>query len=105
MPEPVAREVDLSAMLEHLRATAALFGRTQGLGIPRFLPLGAASHAFGTLRSGPIGQAVTDDLGRVHGVQGLWVAGTARFPSRNAANPMLSAVATAIGTARAMAAR
>ncbi len=103
MPEAVASEEELSTMRTHLKETGDRLGTARGMGVPRLLPLGAASHAFGTLRSGAEGQSVTDLSGRVHGMRNLWVAGTARFPARNARNPMLAAVATAIGTARAIA--
>ncbi|MDX8348122.1 GMC oxidoreductase [Cognatiyoonia sp. IB215446] len=103
MANAVASEDDLSVMLKHLKATCDHLGVARGMGTPRLLPLGAASHAFGTLRSGAVGQGVTDLCGRVHGMRNLWVAGTARFPAPNARNPMLAAVAMAIGTARAVA--
>jgi len=66
----------------------------------------AANHAFGTTRMSrrPEDGAVDED-GRLHGVEGLYVADTGIFPGSPAVNPMLTAMALADRIALGIAAR
>lgn len=57
-------------------------------------------HHLGTARMGcDPRSSVTDAQGRVHGVDNLFVAGTALFPTSGQANPTLTVVALALRTA------
>lgn len=57
-------------------------------------------HHLGTARMGRDPRSsVTDAQGRVHGVDNLFVAGTALFPTSGQANPTLTIVALALRTA------
>jgi glycine/D-amino acid oxidase-like deaminating enzyme len=100
--EPVGDPQLLASMTAHLEKYVAGLGHALPGWRPRLLPLGAAMHAFGTLRSARDGPAVTDADGRVRGLSNLYVAGTARIPCACAVNPVLAMTAMAIGTARSI---
>ena len=62
------------------------------------------NHVFGTTRmSGSPRDGVVDSLGRVHSTDNLYVVDTGVFPASPHINPMLTAMALARRTARAMA--
>ena len=55
------------------------------------------AHPTGSTRmSSNPGEGVVDANGQVHGVPGLFVAGSSIFPTAGAANPTLMIVATAV---------
>jgi hypothetical protein len=65
----------------------------------------AANHAFGTTRmSRRPEDGVVDEAGRVHGMENLYVADTGIFAGSPGVNPMLTCMALADRTARAIAA-
>ncbi len=84
------------------------------VGVGRIVPrpndgkteFGVGNHHMGTTRMShrPEDGVVDTDL-QVHGVDGLYVAGTSVFPSGGAANPTLVAIATATRLARHLAER
>lgn len=100
--EPVGDPQLLASMTVSLERHVAGLGHALPGWRPRLLPLGAAMHAFGTLRTACDGPAVTDTDGRVRGLSNLYVAGTARIPSPCAVNPVLAMIAMAIGTAHSI---
>lgn len=100
--EPVGDPQLLASMIASLEKEVAGLGHALPGWRPRLLPLGAAMHAFGTLRSALDGPAVTDATGRVQGLSNLYVAGTARIPCACAVNPVLAMTAMAIGTAHSL---
>ena len=64
-----------------------------------------ASHHAGTTRMGTDPRtSVTDPDGRVHDVEGLYVAGASLFPTSGYANPVFTIAATALHVADAVAA-
>jgi choline dehydrogenase-like flavoprotein len=66
----------------------------------------AANHAFGTTRMSPRPEdGAVDEEGRVHGLEGVYVADTGIFPGSPAVNPMLTVMALADRIARGIAAR
>jgi len=70
------------------------------------LGIGRSYHEAGTLRMGTSSKdSVTDSNGRVHGVENLFVAGAALFPSVGVANPTLTITALAYRVADGIRAR
>ncbi|WP_245947551.1 GMC oxidoreductase [Bacillus taeanensis] len=64
------------------------------------LPPGLVYHEMGTCRMGTDPEtSVTNPYGRVHGVQGLYIADNSVIPTSGAANPTLTTIALAIRTA------
>lgn len=62
---------------------------------PRHVTM-TANHTFGSCRmSADPRRGVVDDLGRVHGVRGLWVCDASVFPSPSAVNPQATIMALA----------
>lgn len=60
---------------------------------PQDIPSGS-NHVFGTMAMGADpSRSATDSLGRVHGVDNLWVSDTSVFPTSPGVNPMLTAMA------------
>jgi choline dehydrogenase-like flavoprotein len=60
---------------------------------PQDIPTGS-NHVFGTMAMGDDPErAATDSLGRVYGVDNLWVSDTSTFPTSPGVNPMLTAMA------------
>jgi hypothetical protein len=58
--------------------------------------LGTTHHDAGTMRMGDnIGDAVTNDFGRIHDTTNCYVAAPALFPATGSPNPMLTGVALA----------
>jgi hypothetical protein len=101
--ERVADPVLLASMIASIEDIAARLGRPLPGWRPRLLPLGAAMHAFGTLRSADDrGPGVTDANGRVHNFSNLHIAGAARIPCACSVNPVLATTAMAVGTARSL---
>jgi choline dehydrogenase-like flavoprotein len=100
--EPLADDALLASMIASIEDFAARLGRPLPGWRPRVLPLGAAMHAFGTLRSADGGPGVTDGNGRVHNFSNLHVAGAARIPCPCSVNPVLAMTAMAISTARSL---
>ena len=76
---PIAPEDDLRRLLDDLTEVANRLGTPLRGWKPRLLPLGAAQHLFGTLRTAlnPSAPGVTDADGKVRGFQNLFVAGPA----------------------------
>jgi len=67
------------------------------------MPAGRSYHEAGTLRMGKDSIAsVTDVTGKIHGVQNLYVADAALFPSVGIANPMLTVTGLAYHVADAL---
>jgi choline dehydrogenase-like flavoprotein len=65
----------------------------------------ASNHVFCTTRMhGDPRRGVVDELGRCHDLDNLWIADTGIFPRCTAVNPMLTGMALAHRTARAIAA-
>jgi choline dehydrogenase-like flavoprotein len=65
----------------------------------------ASNHVFCTTRMhGDARRGVVDELGRCHDLENLWIADTGVFPRCTAVNPMLTGMALAHRTARAIAA-
>jgi choline dehydrogenase-like flavoprotein len=63
------------------------------------------NHVFGSARMGGNPRtSVCDGFGKVHGVEGLYIADTSVFPASPAVNPMLTCMALARRTARSIAA-
>ncbi len=95
---PIAPEDDLRRLLDDLTEVANRLGTPLRGWKPRLLPLGAAQHLFGTLRTAlnPSAPGVTDADGKVRGFQNLFVAGPARLPAPCATNPVLASTAAAI---------
>jgi choline dehydrogenase-like flavoprotein len=60
---------------------------------------------MGTARMGAPGAGAIDPEGRVYGVEGLYVADASAFPSASGVNPMLTIMALAHRTTRALIAR
>jgi choline dehydrogenase-like flavoprotein len=61
------------------------------------------NHVFGTTRMGDDPKtSVVDGFGRVHGTPNLWIADTGVFAGSPAVNPMLTCMALARRTSRAM---
>jgi choline dehydrogenase-like flavoprotein len=62
--------------------------------------LGTTHHDAGTMRMGDnVGDAVTNDFGRIHDTTNCYVAGPALFPTVGSPNPMLTGVALGRRTA------
>jgi choline dehydrogenase-like flavoprotein len=99
---PIASEDDLRGQLNDLSEVANRLGTPLRGWQPRLLPLGAAQHLFGTLRTTLSSSApgVTSPDGKVRGFENLFVAGPARLPAPCAINPVLASTAAAIYTAR-----
>ncbi|HZN84240.1 MAG TPA: family 16 glycoside hydrolase, partial [Mycobacterium sp.] len=66
---------------------------------PRRDTLGSTHHEAGTLRMGNAADAVSDDLGRLHGTPNCYFAGPCLFPTIGSPNPMLTGTAVARRTA------
>ena len=64
-----------------------------------------SAHQMGTARMGAPQGGVIDPEGRVYGVEGLYVADASAFPSASGVNPMLTIMALAYRTTRALLAR
>ena len=64
--------------------------------------LGTTHHEAGTLFMGAPGGSLTDTSGRLHGIDNVYVAGPALFPTLGSANPSLTALSLARRTARAI---
>jgi choline dehydrogenase-like flavoprotein len=64
-----------------------------------------SAHQMGTARMGVPGAGAVDPEGRVYGVEGLYVADASAFPSASGVNPMLTIMALAHRTTRALIAR
>jgi choline dehydrogenase-like flavoprotein len=64
--------------------------------------LGTTHHEAGTLFMGSPGNSVTDLSGKLHDVTNAYVAGPAVFPALGSANPSLTALSLARGTAQAI---
>ena len=98
---PMAPEDDLRSQIEDLSDVANRLGTPLRGWKPRLLPLGAAQHLFGTLRTALTSGAsgVTDADGRVRGFRNLFVAGPGRLPAPCATNPVLASTAAAIHSA------
>jgi choline dehydrogenase-like flavoprotein len=64
-----------------------------------------SAHQMGTARMGAPDAGVIDPEGRVYGVDGLYIADASAFPSASGVNPMLTIMALAYRTARALIAR
>jgi hypothetical protein len=62
--------------------------------------LGTTHHEAGTLFMGKLGSALTDTSGRLHGIDNVYVAGPAVFPTLGSANPSLTALSLARRTAQ-----
>jgi choline dehydrogenase-like flavoprotein len=67
-------------------------------------PLGGYHHMGTTRMAARPEEGVTDDTGRVHGMNNLYVAGSSLFPTSGWANPTLTIIALAMRTADAIAA-
>jgi choline dehydrogenase-like flavoprotein len=67
--------------------------------------LGTTHHEAGTMRMGTAADAVTDDLGRLHGTPNCYFAGPCLFPTIGSPNPMLTGTALARRTADYLAGR
>ena len=64
------------------------------------------NHAFCTTRMhGDPKQGVVDELGHCHDVENLWIVDTGIFPRCTSVNPMLTGMALAHRSARALADR
>ena len=68
-------------------------------------PIGGYHHMGTTRMSDDPKRGVTDGVGRVHGLDNLFVAGSSLFPTSGWANPTLTIVALALRTADRMSAR
>jgi choline dehydrogenase-like flavoprotein len=68
-------------------------------------PLGGYHHLGTTRMAADPRQGVTDEWGRVHGVENLYVAGSSLFPTSGWANPTLTIIALALRTANHIAGR
>ncbi|HTD32750.1 MAG TPA: GMC family oxidoreductase [Candidatus Elarobacter sp.] len=64
-----------------------------------------SAHQMGTARMGAPDAGAIDPEGRVYGVEGLYVADASVFPSASGVNPMLTIMALAHRTTRALIAR
>lgn len=89
VPDVLKSKDDQKALADYrMRATDATIGM---------------NHVFGTTRMGDDPkESVVDGFGKVHGVSNLWVADTGVFAGSPAVNPMLTCMALARRTARAM---
>lgn len=67
--------------------------------------LGTTHHEAGTMRMGAAADAVTDDLGRLHGTPNCYFAGPCLFPTIGSPNPMLTGTALARRTGDYLAGR
>jgi hypothetical protein len=61
--------------------------------------IGTTHHEAGTLFMGAPGSSLTDTSGRLHGIDNVYVAGPALFPTLGSANPSLTALSLARRTA------
>jgi choline dehydrogenase-like flavoprotein len=61
--------------------------------------LGTTHHEAGTLFMGAAGQSITDLNGKFHAINNAYVVGPAVFPTLGSANPSLTALSLAQGTA------
>lgn len=61
--------------------------------------IGSTHHEAGTLFMGPPGNGITDEEGKCQGIENVYVAGPAIFPTLGSANPSLTALALARRTA------
>jgi hypothetical protein len=62
--------------------------------------LGTTHHEAGTLFMGAPGSSLTDTSGRLHGIDNVYIAGPALFPTLGSANPSLTALSLAHRTAQ-----
>jgi choline dehydrogenase-like flavoprotein len=62
--------------------------------------IGTTHHEAGTLFMGAAGNSLTDTTGRFHGLDNVYVAGPALFPTLGSANPSLTALSLARRTAQ-----
>jgi choline dehydrogenase-like flavoprotein len=103
----------LSAADRALTAKGKLLQRRVGEALGAFheesadaLPLGGSLHATGTVRLGDDEHTSVANLdGLVWGTRGVYVAGNGAVPTALSCNSTLTAVALAVGTVRAIAAR
>jgi choline dehydrogenase-like flavoprotein len=65
--------------------------------------LGTTHHEAGTLFMGAPGASYTDEFGKLHAMQNVYVVGPAVFPTLGSANPSLTALALARRTAQHLA--
>jgi choline dehydrogenase-like flavoprotein len=65
--------------------------------------LGTTHHEAGTLFMGARGASYTDEFGKLHAMQNVYVVGPALFPTLGSANPSLTALALARRTAQHLA--
>jgi hypothetical protein len=61
--------------------------------------IGTTHHEAGTLFMGAPGNSLTETTGRLHGIDNVYVAGPALFPTLGSANPSLTALSLARRTA------
>jgi choline dehydrogenase-like flavoprotein len=107
-------DIDIVSIRKTTRILALEFERA---GIGRFIPddeggspqlyqLGGAHHHMGTTRmhTDPK-EGVTDENGRLHGLQNVFVAGSSLFPTGGYANPTLTLLALALRLADHLKAR
>jgi Domain of Unknown Function (DUF1080)/GMC oxidoreductase len=62
--------------------------------------VGTTHHEAGTLFMGAPGNSLSDTTGRLHGIDNVYIAGPALFPTLGSANPSLTALSLARRTAR-----
>jgi choline dehydrogenase-like flavoprotein len=86
-------EVRAVRMGRYMVDVAAQLGSSLDVGDVRRLSPGRSHHEAGTLRMGSGVDAVTDEDGRVIGLDNLYVADASVFPSVGVANPMLTVTA------------
>lgn len=72
--------------------------------MPREFVITGGGHMMGSTRMGnDIYTSVTNEYGKVHGIENLYVAGSSLFPSAAAANPTLTIVALSLRLAHHLA--
>jgi choline dehydrogenase-like flavoprotein len=101
-----ARMAGNAADIEYWNAPLGLWQALppQGAAFPFWRdPLGSTHHEAGTLFMGAAGAAVTDEVGRFHGIANAYAAGPALYPTVGSANPSLTGIALAHLTAAAIA--
>ncbi len=88
---------EIRESLVHLSRELARAGLGHVGGLPDSVGVTGGGHMMGTTRMGTDDKtSVTDSKGKVHGVDGLYVAGSSLFPSTGSANPTLTIVALAL---------